>query len=94
MNYIVSWDKDKYEKNIKKHGISFIDAATVFDDPKVVYKYDEHHSDDEDRFLAIGISASTNLLTVCHCYREDDTVVRIISARKANKEETEEYIGG
>jgi len=78
------WDKNKNEINIKKHGISFSEATSVF--------YDPDHSDDEERFIIMGISAKANLLTVCHCYRDKDKVIRLISARKATKTEEKDYI--
>ena len=88
-----NWDRNKNLSNIEKHGISFKAATMVFFDPHVATFDDENHSQDEDRFLAIGLSESLRLLTVCHCYREDDTVVRIISARKATREEEKLYGG-
>ena len=86
-------DRNKNLSNIEKHGISFKAATLVFFDPHVATYDDENHSYDEERFLAIGLSESLKLLTVCHCYREEDTVVRIISARKATKEEEKLYGG-
>ena len=85
------WDIDKYDSNIEKHGISFDEAATVFDDPNSVTVYDELHSDDEDRFKIIGFSSKLRLLLVCHCYRNGDRFTRIISARKATKPEYKLY---
>ena len=88
-DFIFDWDKDKNKANIKKHGISFIEAATVFNDARALYSYDAEHSYDEDRFNVIGFSNTSKLLVVCHCYKENDTIIRIISARKAtNNEET------
>ena len=88
------WDDDKNEINIQKHKISFIEAITVFDDDNILYEPDSEHSINEERFNAIGISRERRLLIVCHCYRESDTVIRIISARKANKNEWDKYGGG
>lgn len=85
------WDENKNSINIQKHNISFEEAITVFKDIKSVLLYDESHSDDEDRFNIIGMSQMSNLLIVCHCYRESDTVIRIISARKPNREEIVYY---
>ena len=87
------WDENKHKENIKKHGVDFYEAVTVFDDPFVVEEYDANHSLDEDRFIVIGISAKLNLLTVCQCYRDNDDVTRIISARKATKHEHDKYRG-
>ena len=92
------WDESKNIINIQKHDVSFEEAMTVFKDVKAILRYDESHSETEDRFYIIGMSQLTNLLIVCHCYRENDTIIRIISARKPTKEETgyyeEEYKNG
>ena len=88
-----TWDEDKQELNIKKHKITFIEAATVFDDDDALFKDDPDHSQNEDRFIIIGFSESARLLIVCHCYRDDDKVIIIISARKANRIERKEYGG-
>jgi len=89
------WDERKNQMNIKKHNISFEEAATVFQDINAVYVYDELHSTDEDRFNVIGMVDNIDQeITVCHCYRDDDEVIRIISARKATKEEIELYKEG
>ena len=85
------WDKIKNDSNIKKHKISFQEAATVFDDPDSITEYDEGHSNDEDRFSIIGLSANMRMLLVCHCYRNGDNFIRIISARKATKYEHDIY---
>ena len=90
---LFDWDESKYAANINKHGISFNEAATVFLDPYVIESYDHEHSDFEDRFIAIGISKNLNLLVVCHCFREESGVIRIISARKATKGEINLYGG-
>ena len=87
------WDRDKNLSNIEKHGISFKNAAWAFFDPYAATYDDERHSQDEERFLIIGLDESQRLLTVCHCYREDDTVIRIISARKASRPEEKLYGG-
>ena len=81
------WDSEKYDINKSKHGITFEEAATVFIKDETKYYHDEAHSYEEDRFIAIGISNSDNLLMVCHCMRENDAITRIISARKAEKHE-------
>ena len=85
------WDENKNQINIDKHGISFEEAMTVFYDPDALVTHDEDHSDDEDRFLILGISEALHLLIVCHCYREENETIRIISARKANKTEARQY---
>ena len=89
-----SWDEDKEIANEKKHGVSFREAVSVFKDPNILIKRDYDHSYDEDRFIIIGLSEKLRLLVVCHCYRESDTVIRIISARKATLREGAEYRGG
>lgn len=90
---LFDWDTAKNLSNISKHGIPFKLAATIFSDADTIFLDDYKHSQEEDRFLAIGLSKNLNLLTVCHCYREDETVIRIISARKANTTETKMYGG-
>ena len=85
------WDDDKNEINEKKHGISFSEATTVFDDAEALFINDPDHSVDEDRFLILGLSSKSNMLVVCHCYRGDDDIIRIISAREATKNETKQY---
>ena len=85
------WDEKKNLDNIKKHGFSFEESITVFKDTKSVVLYDEDNSDDEDRFNIIGMSQLSNLLIVCHSYRESDTVIRIISARTPEKDEIALY---
>ena len=87
------WDEDKYDTNLTKHGIRFEEAETVFDDPNAFIGYDLNHSDDEDRFNIIGFSAHYKILIVCHCYKDDGNVIRIISARKATATETKAYGG-
>ena len=71
----------------KKHSISFEEASTVFYDERAILFDDPEHSNDEERFLLLGISSEINVCIVCHCYRENDTKIRIISARKATKSE-------
>ena len=89
----IIWDKDKNEDNIRKHKISFEEAETVFYDPNGKLIADPDHSDEEDRFIILGLSKLLHLLVVCHCYRENDEVIRIITARKATKKETSFYGG-
>ncbi len=85
------WDPAKAARNIKKHGISFEDAQSVFYDELAIQFFDEPHSGGEDRFLMLGMSGNAQLLLVCHCEREDGAVIRIISARKATKQEQSFY---
>jgi len=90
------WDTDKNLFNIEKHGVPFKEAATVFLDPNATLLDDEEHSIayGEDRFNIVGVSNDLRLLMVCHCYRDDDEIIRIISARKATKLEGKLYGGG
>lgn len=85
------WDHKKSSTNKKKHGISFEEAETVFHDPSARLISDPDHSDDEDRFILLGLSEKLRILVVCHCYGEGEALIRIISARKANRKETEIY---
>ena len=89
-----SWDDRKNQANQKKHGVSFEEAQTVFFDDDAIEYFDPNHSLGEDRFLILGLSANLRILMVCHCFRENDSVVRIISARKATKKEQKFYPGG
>ena len=85
------WDENKNRKNKREHGVSFEEAQTVFLDENAIRFYDPDHSDDEDRFIMLGISFKLRVLVVCHCYRENDEVIRLISARKADKDEIQDY---
>ena len=85
------WDENKNIINIQKHNVSFEEAMTVFKDRKAVLRYDESSSESEDRFNIIGMSQLSKFLIVCHCYRESDTIIRIISARKPTKTESKYY---
>lgn len=89
--YRFEWDDDKAEVNLEKHGISFEEATTVFYDECALEFFDTNHSEWEDRFLLLGLSTQFKLLLVCHCHREDDEVIRIISARRATKNEAKFY---
>lgn len=86
------WDERKNASNEKKHGISFLEAKTAFYDESGRLIADPEHSDQEDRFVLLGMSAKLRVLVVCHCYRNGDTI-RIISARKADKAERKHYEG-
>ena len=77
--------------NEKKHGISFDEARTVFFDENARLIDDPDHSDDEDRFILLGLSRTLKVVLVCHCYREQGNVIRIISARKASTYESKQY---
>ena len=85
------WDNAKSRENIKKHGVPFEEAQTVFLDENAVRFFDPDHSQDEYRFILLGMSFKLRVLVVCHCHRMNDTVIRIISARKANKQESKNY---
>ncbi|MBI1994189.1 MAG: BrnT family toxin [Deltaproteobacteria bacterium] len=85
------WDEDKNRENIKKHGVSFQEAQTVFLDENAMRFFDPDHSQDEDRFIMLGMSFKLRVLVVCHCHRKNDAVIRIISARKADKHEAKDY---
>ncbi len=85
------WDENKNQINKKKHKISFVEAQTVFYDTEALVIDDPEHSQDEERFIILGSSEKANLLVVCHCYRESETVIRIISARKATRNEETQY---
>jgi uncharacterized DUF497 family protein len=88
------WDAAKAKANIKKHGISFEEAKSVFFDDFAVQFFDDEHSTEEERFLLLGMSAAANLLLVCHCEREAGNVIRIFSARRATKRESTFYRSG
>ncbi len=88
------WDTAKAVTNIKKHGVSFEEAKSVFFDDFAVQFFDQDNSDTEDRFLMLGMSNETNLLLICHCERDDGNTIRVISARKATKNESENYQRG
>ena len=85
------WDDAKNRSNRRKHGISFEEARTAFFDENARVVPDPDHSDDEERFVLLGLSISLRVLLVCHCYRKEDEVIRIISARKADRDELKQY---
>ena len=87
----IEWDIVKNSKNTIKHKVSFIEARTVFYDEHAIIISDPDHSDNEERFLILGLSEKFRVLVVSHCYRKNDTNIRIISARKATKEEQATY---
>lgn len=85
------WEASKATSNIKKHGVSFEEARTVFYDEDARLINDPDHSENEERFILLGISSLLRVLIVCHCYRSEGNVIRIISARKATNNETKAY---
>lgn len=85
------WDERKATANLKKHGVSFEEARTAFFDERARLIDDPDHSEDEERFILLGLSNALRLLLVCHCYRESADVIRIISARKATALESKCY---
>ena len=85
------WDERKNIANKKKHQVSFEEAQTVFLDENAIQYFDPDHSNDEDRFIMLGMSFRLRVLVVCHCYRQDDKTIRIISARKASRKEEKVY---
>ena len=92
MEYLrFEWDENKNAINKAKHKVSFEEAQTVFYDADAIVIDDPDHSETEERFIILGFSAKAKLLVVCHCYRESDTVIRIISARKATTKESLQY---
>ena len=85
------WDSTKSASNAKKHGIGFDEAKSIFADERAKLIADPEHSDDEDRFILLGLSTKLRLLVVCHCYRGKNNIIRIISARKATTVESKDY---
>ena len=94
MQYNFEWDPEKAKRNLRKHGISFERAAGVFLDPFAISVYDDEHSESEDRWVTVGSVANEVLVVVIHTFKEvDETIslVRIISARKADRDEALQY---
>jgi uncharacterized DUF497 family protein len=89
----IEWDENKNRGNVRKHRVSFQEAETVFYDERALLLADPDHSDEEDRFILLGLSTALRLLVVCRCYRANDQIIRIISARKATKPEAAAYAG-
>lgn len=85
------WDPRKARGNLKKHGVSFEEAQSVFYDEQALYQGDDEHSNEEDRFVLLGLSSVLRLLVVVHCFRGADDVIRIISARRATPSEAGQY---
>ena len=90
-NIEFDWDESKASFNKKKHGVSFEEAVTVFYDDDALEFHDPDHSEEEDRFIMVGLSFKARTLVVSHCVRESGSRIRIISARKATKPETKIY---
>lgn len=88
------WDKRKEKTNYTKHGIHFSEAASVFYDENAREYFDPEHSENEDRFLMLGMSRNLRVLVVSYCYRQNDRIIRIISSRKADNLETKDYFAG
>jgi len=86
-----SWDEGKNRENLRKHGISFEEASTAFSDENARLKHDPDHSQDEERFILLGFSAKLRLIVVSHVYRQDGQKIRIVSARKATRNERKRY---
>jgi len=86
-----SWDDRKNKTNKKKHGIFFAEAQTIFFDEDAIEYYDTNHSEDEDRFLMLGLSYRIRVLVVSYCLRKEGAEIRIISSRKATKKEQGVY---
>lgn len=86
-----AWDEAKAAENLRKHGVSFEEAASAFADENARLKHDPDHSQEEARSILLGFSAKLRLLIVCHTYRENAEVIRIISARKAMPNERKQY---
>jgi hypothetical protein len=85
------WDERKNRANQRKHGVSFEDARTAFYDENAKEYFDPDHSAEEDCFILLGMSSRLRVLVVCHCYRESEFMIRIISARRADKIERGVY---
>jgi len=86
-----SWDPHKAASNIRNHHVTFEEGTTVFGDENARLKYDPDHSHSEDRFLLLGMSAKIRVLVVVHAHRENKGEIRIISVRKATKQEQKQY---
>ena len=85
------WDEKKSRTNLEKHKVSFAEAQTVFFDASAMEFFDSEHSEKEDRFLLLGQSFNLRTLMVCHCHRDEESIIRIISSRKATAKERNTY---
>ncbi len=86
-----TWDEEKAKANVRKHHVSFEEASSVFADEHARLTHDPEHSDEEDRFIILGFSSALRIVVVCHVYREGARVIRLISARKATRNERKQY---
>lgn len=93
-NIKFEWDENKNKINQKKHGLSFETAKEVFFDQAAILFDDPDHSDEEERFLIIGMTKASKICIVSHCYRDSDSIIRLISAREATKTEKKIYKKG
>lgn len=89
--FLFEWDERKNRTNQEKHGVSFEEARTVFFDDEALLITDPDHSEDEERFIILGFGFEGNVLVVVYCYRANDSIIRIISARKATRTEIKQY---
>jgi uncharacterized protein len=87
------WDPVKAASNRRKHGVSFEEALSVFYDEFAIQFFDEENSDQEDRFILLGLSSEAQVLMVCHCEKNKGNTIRVISARRATKNESRYYQG-
>lgn len=87
------WSQSKAQANLKKHGVPFEEAKSVFYDEYALQFFDDEHSSDEERFILLGKSIKSRVLLVCHCEHESGNIIRIISARKATAKERKYYEG-
>jgi uncharacterized DUF497 family protein len=87
-----TWDTEKAKENERKHGVTFDEARAVFNDEGALLIDDPDHSDDEERFVIVGFSSRARLVTVCHCYRVNGDVIRLISACRSTRSESRQYI--
>ena len=85
------WDRRKADVNARKHGVTFEQAQTAFFDEHGLIISDPEHSAAEERFILLGATTASKLVVVCHCYRDDEDVIRLISARKATRAERANY---
>jgi uncharacterized DUF497 family protein len=85
------WNEAKNKANIQKHGVSFEEAKSVYFDEYALLIADPDHSETEDRFVLLGLSARLRLLLVCHCFEVEDKLIRVISCRKATRKEMSLY---
>ncbi len=95
MQYDFEWDPNKARQNVRKHGVTFENAATVFRDPRARSIFDDVHSVDEDRWITLGLAASGGMLVVHHTFQQFDDArvrIRIFSSRQATKQEMTQYM--